>query len=148
MKEEKKFYKIIYQRTVMKQITACNFQKYVEWQKWIYFWPELYLNKQKLLCSDEKEESRTEKMLRAAEKRVQDLRQELAKKMAEMIEEDDEILRKKKNEIEKLQQQLENEERSCAEIEEELAYDQQCEAEIIEAEEKLKESKIALSIHH
>jgi hypothetical protein len=56
-----------------------------------------------------------------------------------MIEEDNVELRKKSDEIEKLKQQLKSEERRCGEIKEEMAYDQQCEAQILQEEETLKE---------
>jgi hypothetical protein len=72
-------------------------------------------------------------------KRIEGLQKELARKLAEMIEEDNVKLRKKSDEIEKLQQQLKNEERRCAEIKEEMAYDQQCEAQILQEEETLNE---------
>jgi hypothetical protein len=87
-----------------------------------------------------------EKKLKAATKRTEDLKNELAKNLTEKIEKDNEKLRKRANEIEELNRQLKNEERKYTEMEEEIAYDRLCEAKILEAERKLKGKKSSIEM--
>jgi len=87
-------------------------------------------------------DSKTQKQLRAAAKRIEDLRKEMSEKRTAIMNEDDELLRKEAEKIDQLHEQLEHELRKYAELQADLTDEMAYELRIREEEKKVKELQL------